>query len=250
MSRSALKPHGGSCDQTPWLWGYWPVTTEDRAGQHSGKLAKPLLNVTPWSPISFWTFGIHLSSSVRMSSTMIISTLGLRVRAADVSTGSPPSTLTVASTVAVSPFRQPRRKSSRVSSDEGSAVTSGAHGPVRSLPRSRVVVVPPTTTFIDFVQGRRAVRAETLTVGPLLSTYTRSRPGSSAPDPTGSAGRLTLASPEPDPSSSRVLASATEPPATRTTSASAMTQVRLFFSICSSGRRNRGAVCARARIRS
>ena len=60
-----------------------------------------------------------------------------------------------------------------------------------SLPRSSVVRTPLRSTFSDFDQGFASERTETLTVGPELSTYTRTSPGSSAPEPTGSSGRLT-----------------------------------------------------------
>ena len=119
-----------------------------------------------------------------------------------------------------------------MSSEVGSAVTVGAHLPVGSVPRSSVVRTPLRSTFSDFDQGFASDRTETLTVGPELSTYTRTSPGSSAPEPTGSSGRLTWTLPLPPPSSEKtVRRSATAPTPATSTRTRAISQVRLFLSM-------------------
>src|SRR3954447_16380204 len=61
---------------TPWLCAYWPVRNVARDGQQSEYETKLLSNVTPWSEISVFTFGMTRIDSSVWSSVSKTMTLG------------------------------------------------------------------------------------------------------------------------------------------------------------------------------
>jgi hypothetical protein len=66
-------------DQTPVLWEYWPLMTEDREGAHKGLETKALRKPMPCSRSSECVFGMYIMSSLRMSSVRMKTMLGWTV---------------------------------------------------------------------------------------------------------------------------------------------------------------------------
>src|SRR5919107_85773 len=66
-------------DQTPVLWEYWPLMTEDREGAHKGLETKALRKPMPCSRSRECVFGMNSMSSLRMSSARMKEILGLAV---------------------------------------------------------------------------------------------------------------------------------------------------------------------------
>jgi hypothetical protein len=66
-------------DQTPVLWEYWPLMTEDREGAHKGLETKALRKPMPCSRSRECVFGMNSMSSLRMSSARMKAILGLAV---------------------------------------------------------------------------------------------------------------------------------------------------------------------------
>src|SRR6185436_6851223 len=69
-------PRGGPLLNTPWLWAYWPVSTEAREGQHSGVGAKELAILRPRSVIRDLSLGMYSSDCASRSSAMTSTMLG------------------------------------------------------------------------------------------------------------------------------------------------------------------------------
>ena len=69
-------PDNPGCFQnTPWLWGYWPVRKPAREGQHSGGEANPEVKRVPRSLMPSTTFGITARRSEAASwSSVVITT--------------------------------------------------------------------------------------------------------------------------------------------------------------------------------
>ena len=77
---------------TPWLCAYWPVRKVARDGQQSEYETKLLSNVTPWSAISDFTFGMTRIDSTVWSSVSRTMTFGRTAEVAfDFPSAAPPA---------------------------------------------------------------------------------------------------------------------------------------------------------------